>query len=103
MFLLGFAINLQSDSILRSLRKPGETDYKVPHGGLYRFVSCPNYLGEIVEWSGWALMTWSLPGLAFALYTFANLAPRALKHHRWYQEKFADYPKERKALIPGLW
>ena len=45
IFAIGFAINFQSDSILFRLRKPGETGYKIPQGGLYRFVSCPNYLG----------------------------------------------------------
>ncbi|NCX34980.1 MAG: hypothetical protein EBX23_06415, partial [Proteobacteria bacterium] len=28
--------------------------------------------------------------------------PRALAHHKWYQEKFSDYPKSRKAIIPGI-
>ena len=56
----------------------------------------------MLEWIGGAVMTWSLSGLAFALYTFANLAPRALAHHRWYREKFPDYPKDRRAVIPGL-
>lgn len=32
LFLLGMAINIHSDSILRSLRTPGETAYKIPHG-----------------------------------------------------------------------
>ena len=63
----------------------------------------PNYLGEIVVWSGWALATWSLPGLAFAVWTIANLAPRARSHHTWYQETFPDYPAERKALVPWMW
>jgi hypothetical protein len=54
----------------------------------------------MLEWTGFAVASWSLPGLAFALYTAANLAPRALSHHRWYQEKFPDYPRERRALIP---
>jgi protein-S-isoprenylcysteine O-methyltransferase Ste14 len=63
-------------------------------------VSCPNYLGEMLEWFGWALATWSIAGLAFALYTVANLLPRALQHHRWYRAKFADYPADRKALVP---
>ena len=76
------------------------TTQSKPFGGLYRWVSCPNYLGEILEWSGWALATWSWPGLAFAVFTFANLAPRALSTHRWYRETFADYPPERKALVP---
>ncbi len=100
MLLGGFAMNLHSDAILMSLRKPGERGYKIPHGGMYRWVSCPNYLAEILEWTGWAILTWSLAGLAFAVYTFANLAPRALSHHKWYREQFEDYPKERKALVP---
>lgn len=100
VFVAGFAINQHADWVLMHLRKPGETGYKIPTGGLYRFVTCPNYLGEIMEWTGFAIASWSLPGLAFALYTTANLAPRALSHHKWYREKFPDYPKERRALIP---
>lgn len=100
IFLAGLAINLHADAVLRGLRRPGERDYGIPRGGLYRLISCPNYLGEILEWTGWALATWSLPGLAFAVFTVANLAPRARAHHRWYQERFPDYPRERRALVP---
>lgn len=103
LFLAGFIVNRWSDLSLRALRKPGETGYRIPYGGFFRWVSCPNYLGEIVEWSGWALATWSLPGLAFATWTFANLAPRAWSHHTWYRANFSDYPIERKALIPWIW
>lgn len=103
LFLAGFVVNRQADHILHCLRRPGENGYRIPQGGFYRWVSCPNYLGEIVEWTGWALATWSLPGLAFAVWTAANLAPRARAHHRWYREHFPDYPPERKALLPGLW
>ena len=100
VFVAGFALNLGSDRILRRLRGSGATGYRIPFGGGYRFVSSPNYLGEIVEWTGWAIATWSLAGFSFALYTFANLAPRAMANHRWYQETFDDYPPDRKALIP---
>jgi protein-S-isoprenylcysteine O-methyltransferase Ste14 len=102
IFVLGMAINLDADARLRKLRAPGETGYKIPRGGLYRFVSCPNYLGEIIEWTGFAILTWSVTGGAFAIWTAANLAPRAIEHHRWYRERFDDYPKERKALIPFI-
>jgi protein-S-isoprenylcysteine O-methyltransferase Ste14 len=102
LFLLGFAINQHADCALMKLRRPDETGYKIPVGGLYRWVTCPNYLGEIIEWTGWAIATWSPAGLAFALYSAANLAPRALSHHRWYTENFADYPPERRALVPFL-
>jgi 3-oxo-5-alpha-steroid 4-dehydrogenase 1 len=102
MFLAGLALNITSDRALRRLRRPGDSGYQVPRGGAFEWVSCPNYLGEMTEWAGWALATWSLPGLAFAAYTAANLAPRALAHHDWYRERFPDYPPRRRALIPYL-
>lgn len=102
LFLAGFAAHLHSDHVIRNLRKPGETGYRVPQGGLFRWTSNPNYLGEVVQWTGWAVMTWSMAGLAFALFTFCNLAPRALSNHRWYREKFEDYPPQRRVLIPGI-
>ena len=84
IFFLGFVINVQSDYILRNLRKPGEIGYKLPHDGLFRLVTAPNYFGEILEWCGWAVATWSLAGVAFAVFTFSNLAPRAWAYHKWY-------------------
>ena len=102
LFFTGFALNLNSDNILLRLRKQCEADYSIPRGGPFRYVSCPNYLGEILEWGGWALATWSTAGLAFFVYAVANLGPRALSNHRWYRERFADYPADRKALIPGV-
>lgn len=102
IFLAGMALNIRSDNILLHLRSSGSSGYGIPRGGPYRYVSCPNYLGEIIEWAGWALATWSLAGFAFFLYTIANLAPRALNHHKWYRKRFPDYPSNRKALIPGV-
>jgi 3-oxo-5-alpha-steroid 4-dehydrogenase 1 len=102
VFFAGFVIHYRADATLRSLRKQGESGYQIPCGGMFRFISCPNYFGEIVEWGGFAVATWSLPTLAFFVWTIANLAPRALSHHRWYKETFAEYPTDRKALIPFL-
>lgn len=102
IFITGIVINWQSDTILINLRKPGETGYKIPQGGMFRYVSSPNLLGESIEWCGFAILTWSLPGLAFFVWTMANLIPRALSHHKWYRQHFADYPAERKAVIPFL-
>ncbi len=103
LFVLGAWVNLSADATLRGLRKPGDTGYHIPQGGLYRFVSSPNYLGEIVEWFGFALATWSMAGLAFAVFTLANLAPRARANHRWYKEQFPDYPEDRRVLFPLLY
>ena len=92
LFWFGYVLNQHSDRVLIGLRADGETGYKIPHGGGYRFVSCPNYLGEMVEWGGWALACWNLGALAFFVWTVANLAPRAIKTHRWYRDEFPDYP-----------
>ncbi|KAM5264605.1 3-oxo-5-alpha-steroid 4-dehydrogenase 1 [Ctenodactylus gundi] len=103
LWLTGMVINIHSDHILRNLRKPGESGYKIPRGGLFNYVTAANYFGETMEWCGFALASWSLPAAAFALFTFTILCPRAKHHHRWYLEKFADYPKSRKIMIPFLY
>jgi len=102
LFVIGFALHFDADRTIRRLRKPGESAYGIPRGGLFRWVSSPHYLGEIVQWAGWAILTWSLAGLAFALFTVCNLLPRAIANHRWYRQQFPDYPGERKILIPRL-
>ncbi len=102
LFLFGMTLNIASDTVLMRLRAGDQREYSIPRGGAFRWISCPNYLGEILEWIGWAIATWCLPGAAFAIWTVANLAPRALAHHRWYRENHPDYPPQRKALIPGL-
>ncbi|HET9035146.1 MAG TPA: 3-oxo-5-alpha-steroid 4-dehydrogenase, partial [Myxococcaceae bacterium] len=103
LFVMGLLLNVHSDHLLRRLRGPGESGYRVPFGGGFAYVSAPNYLGEIIEWVGFALAAGTLAAWAFALFTFANLAPRALANHRWYREHFTNYPPERRALIPFLW
>ncbi len=102
IFFTGFVINKHADAVLRSLRAPDDKEYKIPYGGLYRFISCPNYFGEMVTWLGWAILTWSLAGGVFFIWTLANLVPRARSNHKWYLDNFPDYPGERKALIPFL-
>jgi len=100
LMVIGLSININSDTILKNLRKPGETGYKVPKGGLYRWVSVPNYFGEIVEWIGLAIASCTPAAWAFVAFSIANLFPRALAHHRWYIENFDNYPKNRKAIVP---
>jgi hypothetical protein len=103
LFLVGFAIHVHADGVLRRLRAPGEREYKIPHGGLYRWLSCPNYFGELIEWTGWAIATWSIAGALFAFWTAANLVPRAVSNHRWYRGHFPDYPATRRAILPFIY
>lgn len=117
IYLCGFALLINSESIVRNLREkntvrgqgrvggsdaPGAVEYRIPFGGGFRFVTSPAYLGELIAWTGFAVLTWALPGVVILAITAGNLIPRALDTHRWYREKFADYPAERKALVPFL-
>ena len=105
MFIVGLSVNIHSDAHLAGLRiGAGVKDYKIPISGAFYYVTCANYFGEILEWLGWAVMVGntSMAGWAFWLSTLANLVPRAFSTHQWYLEKFEDYPKGRKILIPYL-
>ena len=82
----------------------GQTFY-IPHGFLFEYVASPNYLGELVTWTGYAILSWSLPALAFVLLTSSNLGPRAGQTRKWYESTFgAEYTQlGRKSLIPFVW
>ena len=101
LFVLGLYINISSDNKLINLRKI-KKGYFIPKGGLFEHISCPNFFGEILEWFGFALMTFNIGSLSFFIWTCCNLIPRALAHHKWYKNKFNEYPKERKAILPYL-
>ena len=102
LFVSGYVLNKVSDSTLMKLRKQNPDAYSVPYGGAYRWVSCPNYLGEMITWLGFSLAAWSIAGFTFALMTASNLIIRALENHQWYHEKFPEYPAERKAIFPFI-
>ena len=105
VWLFGFITNLHSDYIIRHLRKPGDRKHYIPHGGMFRYVSSANYFGEFMEWVGYAIASWSVAGVVFAWWTFANLAPRAGDLRKRYEEEFGEeFTKlNRKRIIPFLY
>lgn len=105
LFIAGMVINIDSDKIIRNLRKPGDTGHYIPRGGMFRYVSSANYLGEFVEWTGFAILTWSWSGAVFALWTFANLAPRANSIYKRYEKEFGQEFKQLnlKRMIPFIY
>ena len=105
VFAAGMFINIQSDSIIRNLRRPGDTAHYLPRGGMFRYVSSANYFGEFLEWTGFAILTWSWAGAVFALWTFANLAPRAARIHDRYAREFPDQfdGRKMKRILPFIY
>ena len=105
IFFIGMGINLYSDHVIRSLRSPGDSKHYIPMKGLYKYVASANYFGETVEWLGYAILTWSLAGVVFLLWTFANLAPRSRAIHKKYCDEFGEQYStlNRKFIIPFLY
>lgn len=104
LFFTGMFINIRSDQVIRNLRKPGDTNHYLPQKGLYKYVTSANYFGEIVEWCGFAVLTWSWSGAVFAWWTFANLVPRANAIYRKYRETFgAEQVGNRKRIFPFIY
>ncbi|KAF8549061.1 hypothetical protein OG21DRAFT_1488857 [Imleria badia] len=95
-------------------RKQQREHYGIPHGYLYEYVSYPNYFCEWVEWSGFALAAAPVPAMTSLSALVASVQPpwifclaeiclmigRAYNGHRWYLRNFADYPKDRRVVIP---
>ena len=102
LFFAGIVIVRLADRELARLQREAAGEYQIPMGYFYRLVSSPNYFGETIQWLGWALLTLSPAGFVFLCWTVANLLPRALTHHQWYQQHFDDYPRDRKAIFPGI-
>ena len=105
IYYASYVLNIHSDAIIRNLRsfeeiERGEKVYRIPRGGLFKYVTNPSYLTEITAFAGFAIATWSLGATFILLITIGNLVPRAFQTHTWYREKFPDYPRERRALIP---
>ena len=109
IWAFGLFCNVQADAILRNLRPPGSLaaknrSYVIPRGGLFEYVSGAHFVGEIIEWSGYAIACWSYAPLCFAAFNWMGIGTRAIATHDWNVEKFgADYPKHRKRLIPFVW
>lgn len=105
IFIIGWLINMHSDHVIRHLRQPGDTNHYMPKKGLYRLVTSANYLGEITEWLGWAILTWSWAGALFFLLTCSNLVPRANSiYHRYAEEFPKEFDSKRlKRIIPFIY
>lgn len=105
IFFAGMLINIHSDYVIRNLRKHGDTRHYLPKKGMFKYVTSANYFGEFVEWLGFAILTWSLSGAVFAVWTFANLTPRAAKIYDNYKKEFGDEldTKKVKRIIPFIY
>lgn len=104
LFFIGMGVNLHSDHVIRTLRKPGDTRHYLPQRGMYRYVTSANYFGELVEWTGFAVLTASPAAWVFVWWTAANLVPRANAiYHKYCDEFGVEAVGKRKRIIPYIY
>lgn len=106
IFFTGMVINMQSDIIIRRLRKDKtDNNYYLPTGFLFGKVNSANYFGEILEWIGFAVLAWSVAGAVFLLWSIANIVPRAKVVYERYTQLFGeDFTKlKRYKIFPFIY
>jgi 3-oxo-5-alpha-steroid 4-dehydrogenase 1 len=91
IFLFGMVVNIYADRIIRGLRKDDmDNNYYLPMGWPFNRISSANYFGEILEWLGFAILTWSVSGFVFLLWTCANIIPRSKEVYSRYTQFFGE-------------
>ena len=91
IFFSGMAINMQSDRIIRNLRQDDkDNNYYLPQGGFFNKINSANYFGELLEWLGFAILSWSIAGWVFLLWSCANIIPRSKRVYERYSQFWGD-------------
>ncbi|EEQ33605.1 Very-long-chain enoyl-CoA reductase [Microsporum canis] len=105
LFIVGQLSNLSTHLTLRNLRKPGSTERVIPTGFGFDWVTCPNYLFEVMAWVGVYLVSglnWSV--LLFLVVGAGTMMKWASQKEKRYRREFGDkYKKKRFVMLPGLW
>ncbi|CAM0903254.1 unnamed protein product [Alopecurus aequalis] len=103
IFIWGSLHQIRCHAILGSLREHKDSDeYVIPCGDWFSRVSCPHYLAELVIYLGMLIASGGSDISVWFLYIFVitNLSFAAVQTHKWYLQKFEDYPRSRYAIIP---
>lgn len=91
LFLFGMIVNIQADKIIRRLRVDDkDNNYYLPTGWFFDKINSANYFGELVEWIGFAILSWSWAGWVFVFWTFANIVPRSKRVYERYTQFWGD-------------
>lgn len=101
-------LNGYSHLVLAGLRSDGSKGYKIPYSLLagFNFVTCANYMWEILGWAFFNGATQSLAGVAFMLAGAFQMADWAAKKHARLRKTFdgkdgrPKYPRRWKMLPP---
>ncbi|ODV93138.1 hypothetical protein PACTADRAFT_35774 [Pachysolen tannophilus NRRL Y-2460] len=100
LWLIAELSNFQCHKILADLRNDGSKDRKIPEGFLFNYVTCPNYLCEILAFFSYALLNGNWSSFLFLIISTTQMYFWAVKKHNDLKKRFPQYPKNRKVLVP---
>jgi len=106
LFFSGMIINMHADRLIRKLRKDKyDNNYYLPVGWPFKISNSANYFGELVEWAGFAILSWSLSGMVFLLWSMANMIPRSKQVYEKYTQFFGEEftSLKRKKIFPFIY
>jgi len=108
LFLFGSWINSYSEYQRHAWKQNPDNKGKLYTQGLFRFSRHPNYLGDVILFSGMSLIagawfTAAIPAIMLAGFVFTNIPMLDSHLHDHYGAAFDDYAKQTSKLIPYIY
>jgi len=90
---------------LKYMRPKGTNDFVIPHGGLFEYITCPNYFCEIMTWFGFNILTgFTIAGVAFNIVGTLQMLQWATQRRDKYKKLFGSkWPNKRYVLFPFIY
>jgi len=104
-FCIFMVLNFICHLRLKYMRRPGSNDFVIPHGGLFEYITCPNYFCEIMTWVGFNILTGFTPaGIAFNICGTLQMIQWATQRRDKFIKLFGSkWPKKRWVLFPFIY
>lgn len=105
LFIIGSYIQMKSHKILAKLRiVRKDVKYSNPKGFLFNYIYCPHYLGELIMYLSFILLSnFSSMNLnCCVIWVWSNQFILSYNTKLWYNEKFKEEDNNRKAIIPFI-
>lgn len=100
-YIYGEIANFYTHIVLSNLRPKGTTKRGIPKGFGFNWVTCPNYLFEIISWIGVLMATRSLACVLFVVVAWVTMQGWAVQREKRYRKEFeGTYRPKKYALTP---
>ncbi len=108
LFVLGSWINSHAEYARYAWKQQPQNRGKLYILGMFRYTRHPNYLGDLISFSGLCLMaarwfTGIIPILMFAGFIFVNIPALDAHLHQHYGAAFDEYAQRTRKLIPFVY